>query len=238
MIIYMATNNINGKVYIGQTIGTLEQRKTQHISKGNNNGNYYFHNALRKYGTDNFYWILLNECDNIDTLNQLEQYYISCYNSMNVGYNLTSGGLNYIVSDKTKQRMSKNSPDRSGKNNPMYGIRCYGEDNPMYGKHHSDEVNEKNRKAHLDKTVSDKTRKKLSIAGSGENNSNYGKYGKDSSNYGKHHTEETIGKMRQMRLGKNNPMYDKHHTAGTKGKMRIAQLKRWAKVRDEKDAKN
>ena len=239
MVIYKATNIDNGKVYIGQTINSLKSRKSDHFNKADNSTrNNHFCSALRKYGADSFRWQVICICPNIDSLNEREQYYIAYYDSIKCGYNLTNGGLNYIVSDETKQRMSKNSPDRSGKNNPMYGVHLYGEDNPMYGKHHSDEANEKNRKAHLGKKASAKTLKKLSIINSGENNSNYGKRGKDSPNYGKHHTEETVGKMRQAKLGKNNPMYDKKMSKKTKEKMSIAQLKRWVKVRDEKDAKN
>ncbi len=154
MIIYKATNNINGKVYIGQTISDIDLRKRKHAERAKRGEGHYFHNALRKYGENNFYWMVLNECYDIDTLNQLEEYYIACYDSINRenGYNLESGGKNYIVSDETKKKLSesksgenhwnwgkKHPPEtiekmrqvKLGKNNPMYGRT--GEKNPMFG---------------------------------------------------------------------------------------------------------
>ena len=54
LIIYKATNLVNGKIYIGQTINTLEYRKNQHFREARceKRKNIYFHNALNKYGED------------------------------------------------------------------------------------------------------------------------------------------------------------------------------------------
>ena len=56
MIIYKVTNLINGKIYIGQSINTLEYRKSQHEreAKCNKRKTIYFHLALLKYGFENF----------------------------------------------------------------------------------------------------------------------------------------------------------------------------------------
>lgn len=56
MIIYKVTNKINNKIYIGQTINSLEHRRKQH-EKDCRRNKYYnnrFYNALIKYGFDNF----------------------------------------------------------------------------------------------------------------------------------------------------------------------------------------
>ena len=45
-IIYCAINRINGKVYIGQTIETLERRIIKHKSQAIKNKNIYFYNAI------------------------------------------------------------------------------------------------------------------------------------------------------------------------------------------------
>ena len=87
-IIYKITNNINNKVYIGQTRYTLEFRWRQHWNKKDNT---YFHNALHKYGKDAFTIEILEECDYKD-LNSKEIFYIAKYDSFNNGYNLTLGG--------------------------------------------------------------------------------------------------------------------------------------------------
>jgi predicted GIY-YIG superfamily endonuclease len=50
MVIYKVTNRVNGKLYIGQTIGSLEKRKSAHISSALTiRNNIYFYNAIRKY---------------------------------------------------------------------------------------------------------------------------------------------------------------------------------------------
>lgn len=87
-IIYKITNKVNGKSYIGQTRYTLEFRWRQHINKKDNT---YFHNAIRKYGKDNFSIELLEECD-ISKLNEREIFYIAKFNTFKEGYNLTIGG--------------------------------------------------------------------------------------------------------------------------------------------------
>lgn len=43
--IYIVTNLINGKQYVGQTVGKLNERKTGHYFKGN-----CLHNALKNMG--------------------------------------------------------------------------------------------------------------------------------------------------------------------------------------------
>lgn len=109
MIIYKATNIINNKVYIGQTVNTLEYRANQHLreTKSNKRKNTYFHNAIQKYGFENFVFEKIDEASTIEELNQKESYWISKYNSTDktFGYNLDSGGSNCFKSDSTKRKI-------------------------------------------------------------------------------------------------------------------------------------
>ena len=59
-IIDKITNKVNNKSYIGQTRYSLEFRWRQHQHKKDNT---YFHNAIKKYGVDNFELSILEECD-------------------------------------------------------------------------------------------------------------------------------------------------------------------------------
>lgn len=86
--IYKITNKVNGKSYIGQTRYTVEFRWRQHQHKKDN---VYFHNAIHKYGVENFLVETLEECDYKD-LNSREIFYIAKYNTFKDGYNLTIGG--------------------------------------------------------------------------------------------------------------------------------------------------
>lgn len=86
--IYKITNKVNGKSYIGQTRYSVEFRWRQHQHKKDNT---YFHNTIKKYGSDNFIVETLEECD-ISKLNEREIFYIAKYNTFTNGYNLTLGG--------------------------------------------------------------------------------------------------------------------------------------------------
>ena len=62
--IYKITNLINNKVYIGQTIQTIEKRFIQHKSHARTgNNNHKLANALRKYGEDNFIVENIEDCE-------------------------------------------------------------------------------------------------------------------------------------------------------------------------------
>lgn len=170
MIIYKATNKINGKVYIGQTTRNIDVRKMDHIYSANSNNGYYFHNAIVKYGIDNFNWDIIDECNNIDELNLLEEQYIVQYDSMNEknGYNLTSGGKNFTMSDVIRQKLKDCSKHLSGKDNPFYGKKHtdkskqkqrlikLGKNNPRYGVIVANETKQKMKDAWVKRKVSSK----------------------------------------------------------------------------------
>lgn len=92
MIIYSATNKINGKQYIGQTTKTLDERSEEHW-KARYSFKTYFKKALIKYGKKNFIWKILYKCKTVDELNQKEIVLIKKFNTLSPnGYNLTVGG--------------------------------------------------------------------------------------------------------------------------------------------------
>lgn len=110
MIIYKAENKINGKVYIGQTSKSLEERKKIHLKDSKGNSHYVFHRALRKYGDENFKWSILSENNNIDKINAMEKFYIMAYRKITVCYNSTDGGggiLGMKHSDETKIKIKE-----------------------------------------------------------------------------------------------------------------------------------
>lgn len=99
--IYKITNLINKKVYIGQTVNTVEQRFIEHKSQykaGRYSSSRPLYNAFEKYGIDNF---IIEEIEQIpnDLLNEREKYWIKYYNSYYEGYNATLGGDTTILYD-------------------------------------------------------------------------------------------------------------------------------------------
>ena len=91
--IYKITNTINNKVYIGQTVKTVQKRFTQH--KNNSNKPYFsqiiLYKAFNKYGIENFICEEIEEVDN-SLLDERERYWIEYYDSYFNGYNSILGG--------------------------------------------------------------------------------------------------------------------------------------------------
>lgn len=92
-LIYIITNLINNKVYIGQTIQTIKNRWQGHCRKACSRAeaNMQIKRAIFKYGKENFKIRELERCK-VENLDEREIYYINLYNSFIDGYNNTKGG--------------------------------------------------------------------------------------------------------------------------------------------------
>ena len=151
MIIYKITNNINGKIYIGQTTGSLERRWRQHRCKSS--GCRVLQKAIQKYGAERFTVEQIDTAADIDELNQKEKFWIQQYDCIVPnGYNLKSGGNRPTYSEDSRQRMSRNHADVSGENNPHYGVRL------------SVDVRKKISDSRKGKTLSEQHRLKVAMA--------------------------------------------------------------------------
>jgi group I intron endonuclease len=106
--IYVFTNKINGKKYVGQTINVNERYK-QHF-KDAKHDNLLFHNALEKYVEEGFLFEVIEEDIPLDIVSEREKYWISELNSKKPnGYNLTDGGegtFGYKHTEESKKKMS------------------------------------------------------------------------------------------------------------------------------------
>ena len=145
MIIYKATNKINGKIYIGQTCSSIkirigEHRRASKLKKENSK----FYNAIRKYGINNFVFELVEKCKTKEELNNKEVFYISLYDSYKLGYNSTlggdgvSGGEHHPLFGKKRPEFSESI---SGEKHPNFGN--IGELSPRYGQKHTEETKRK-----------------------------------------------------------------------------------------------
>ena len=92
-VIYCARNIQNDKLYIGQTID-FKHRKAAHISEARHSKlKTPFHNAIKKYGEDNFSWTILEDNVPNDELSDLEILYIDMFCTyLGKNYNCSIGG--------------------------------------------------------------------------------------------------------------------------------------------------
>jgi len=140
--IYIITNTLNGKYYIGSHCGS----RGDYMGSGS-----ALKVAQDKYGKHNFKKEVLYYCE--DYLQQEEALLIALDAAANRDmYNLKNAALGipkgHRFSEATKERMSESS---KGELNPQYGqtgskATCYGRTgarHPMYGKTHTDEVKQR-----------------------------------------------------------------------------------------------
>jgi hypothetical protein len=118
--IYLISNILNGKKYIGQAVSHILNHKKYrpygykgrfrcHISEAYSNKKnqcHYLNNAIRKYGINNFESELIEYCS-IENANDRETFYINQMNTIFPnGYNLKIGGKVFIHCDESKKRVS------------------------------------------------------------------------------------------------------------------------------------
>lgn len=116
--IYEAVNLINGKCYVGFD-SKWPNRMKRHLQDAHNEKsrayNDIFHKAIRKYGKENFEWILLYQSkDGEHCKNVMEIYFIEQENSFinfenQNGYNMTLGGDGMLGFKHKESSKNKNS---------------------------------------------------------------------------------------------------------------------------------
>ncbi len=93
--IYLITNQINEKVYVGQTFRPLNKRFSEHKKESGRGSDQYIHKAMRFYGPKFFTISRLAFGGNTQSeANAAEEFWISFFksNDSKFGYNQTSGG--------------------------------------------------------------------------------------------------------------------------------------------------
>ena len=136
--IYIITNIVNGKIYIGK-------HSTDDLNDGYLGSGKKLRLAKNKYGNENFKKEILAYADTEKTLNWLEKYYIRKYKSQNpeIGYNLTAGGDGHLGYHPTEYTLKLYSLKRKGvkkseQHKKKIGEGNRGEKNGMYGTHKTD----------------------------------------------------------------------------------------------------
>lgn len=127
-ILYLVTNNLNGKTYAGITGRKLATRWNEHVCHAKNKkGDWAFYRAIRKYGAENFSMSIISEFETRDMVKQAEINYIEMHKPQ---YNSKPGGdgIGRIVTDEQRLNIS---------------LGHVGRTKYAKGWHHNDEAKEK-----------------------------------------------------------------------------------------------
>lgn len=183
--IYKITCKVTNKIYIGSS-NNIEKRWNEHIWELNNNrhSNKHLLKAWHKYGSKEFEFSIIEECEEDDLLIR-EQYYLDYYKSYNhnLGYNICKDALSPMKGRKhSKETIEHFKQIRKGLPSPTLGKKVSaetkqklsllnsGEGNPFYGRKHTTETKNKISKANKGRKVSEEIKEKLRIRMKGENN--------------------------------------------------------------------
>jgi group I intron endonuclease len=139
--IYVITNRLDGKTYVGQTIIPFKSRLRDHVRKNRS----LLGRAINKHGMDNFETSFseVPYC----FMDRLETNLIRLYDSLFPnGYNLDSGGSNHKqLNESTKSKISEAVRKRFSDplEREIQSNRFKGENSSTYGKPRSDETKRK-----------------------------------------------------------------------------------------------
>lgn len=100
--IYKITNNVNDKVYIGQTSRSIPDRWKAHKHMAlKTECQFPLYRAIRKHGIEQFNIEVIEECDT-ERLNERETFWIAFFDAYKSGYNATLGGSGMKRIDEAK----------------------------------------------------------------------------------------------------------------------------------------
>lgn len=175
--IYVITNLINGKKYVGLTTKDPSVRYLEHVYQSRRGSCCYaIHKAIRKHGIENFRLDVLQTCKTKQELLNAEIRWIDELQTQckdGCGYNMTAGGdgiRDYVPTIEHRQRLSRamKGRTRSPEHCAAIAIAKLGDKNPMHGKKLSEEHRSKISKSNKGKRRSDEARKKISAGLTGK----------------------------------------------------------------------
>lgn len=108
--VYMHTNILTGKSYVGLTTRTVRERWTEHVFhalKSKEHRNVHLYRSIRKHGPDCWLHSTLQTCHTLIEAKQAERYWIKELGTKVDGYNLTDGGDGQFGHSPTEETREK-----------------------------------------------------------------------------------------------------------------------------------
>lgn len=192
--VYKITNKLNGKCYIGQ-------RKSQKVDEHYWGSGNLIQAATKKYGVENFDRVILEWCNSKEELNQSEIKWISEYDSVRTGYNLSPGGNGGYLGEVASRKVSE-------------GLKRYYSD-PENRRKHSESLKgmsngQRGRTKDTHSYIRDQANRLHQRYVQGE---------LVPPMQGKKHSIATKQIMSECKIGEQNPFYGKHHSQKSKDSM-------------------
>jgi group I intron endonuclease len=104
VVVYQATNMVNGHRYIGFSARGLAQRADKHRAMARQGRGHHFHAAIRKYGAENFTFELMGDFGDDEELAKL--YEIEAILKYKPEYNISRGGDGHHVAEESRKKIS------------------------------------------------------------------------------------------------------------------------------------
>ena len=213
MIVYLITNKINNKRYVGITIRSIQERFLQHSTPNTKNKS-AINDAIKKYGKENFDVVQLDTACSLEELKQKEIYWIEKLGTFQCEYNLTKGGdgmLGYKFKDSSKEKIKKSCIERMKNENVRKHL---SEKTKQYFQNHPEQklIISRQQKERAAAGISKETCEKISKAlfGKKKNWSSDGKarIGKSASERMKKSRTESFKLKMKTTMTEKNPMND------------------------------
>lgn len=168
MVIYITTNLINGKKYIGRD----SKNDPTYLGSG-----HALIRAMKKYGRHNFKKEIIEECVSFDELEKREEYWLNYYDAgrseqfYNMHNHSSGGALGMNITSETRKKLRDFNLGKklSIETRKKMSESRQGDKNHFFGKTHSEESRKKIKEARRNQIIhiSEETKQKISDAQKG-----------------------------------------------------------------------
>lgn len=213
-VVYLVTNIVNGKYYVGWCSTSIEARMKSHITDARNElkTRTIFHRAIMKYGIDKFLKEVLGFVESAEEAKFLERLWILFLKSYDhrVGYNMTYGGDGGDTSldPDAKRRMSPLGRKHTEETKRKIGLIHKGKSSSLKGKksarvdfHHTEETKQRLSFSHIGNVPGNKDKPSWNRGLTSEN-----KGKKNAQIFGEEKAKEISEKISLMLKGKESKL--------------------------------